>query len=297
MIETNIKKLRDPFLLKENGVYYMYGTGVEADNDWKRTQYTCYRNTSGKLDGNWVKVENLYVKPETGEKNFWAPEVHKYRDNFYMFTTYFSSVTQKRGSTILKATSPEGPFTEITNGTITPPDWHCIDSTFYIDSKGQPWMVFVHEWPNFEDKIGKMAVAKLSDDLTHLISEPKDIFRADDAPWAGGRGVTDGCFLYTTKKGSLLMIWSNFDSHGYAVGIARSKNGRPDGEWEQEEKLLYSKSMGWEYDGGHGMIFQDTDGKKYLCIHAPNTPTADRNEVPIILPVIEKDDTLVCEPE
>lgn len=93
------------------------------------------------------------------------------------------------------------------------------------------------------------------------------------------------------------MIWSNFDNYGYAVGIARSKNGKPDGEWEQEEKPLYSKSMGLQYDGGHGMIFQDTDGKKYLCIHTPNTPTGDRNEVPTILPVIEKDDTLVCEPE
>lgn len=162
-----------------------------------------------------------------------------------------------------------GPFVEITNGTITPAHLNSIDSTFYVDPDGQPWMIFVNEWPNFEDKIGKMAVAKLSDDLTCLISEPIDLFKASEPKWTGGRNVTDGCFMYTTKKGSLLMIWSNFDDHGYAVGIAKSTNNKIDGKWIHEDKALYSKSMNTKYDGGHGMIFTDTDGQKYLCIHTP----------------------------
>lgn len=294
MIETSIKKLRDPFLLIENGVYYMYGTGVGADNDWKQTEYACYKNTSGRLDGEWVKVENLYVKPALGECNFWAPEVHKYKGDFYMLATYKSTLTGKRGCTILKSASPEGPFVEITNGPATPADSFAIDATLYVDPEGKPWMFFVNEWPNFEDKIGKMSVARLSDDLTHLISDPIDLFRADDPKWTGGRNVTDGCFMYTTAAGSLIMTWSNFDDHGYAVGIARSENGKPDGKWIHEEKTLYSKAMGTKYDGGHGMIFTDTDGQKYLCLHMPNVPDGDRSEVPTLIPVYEENDTLVC---
>ncbi|MBQ4136867.1 MAG: family 43 glycosylhydrolase [Clostridia bacterium] len=295
MIETNIKKLRDPFILVEDGVYYAYGTGVGADNDWKNTIYACYKNTSGRLDGEWVRIENeIYVKPAHADRNLWAPEVHKYKGEFYMFTTYHSTHTDRRGSTVLKSKSPEGPFVEITRGTITPPEWDAIDSTLYIDPEGKPWMVFVHEWTRTDDNIGRMSIARMSDDLTRLISEPVDIFRADDPAWSGGRNVTDGCFMYTTKKGSLLMIWSNFCESGYGVGIARSENGNVNGKWIQEEKMLYSKALSGKYDGGHGMIFKALDGKMYLSVHTPNVPEDDRSEVPTFIEVIEENDTLVC---
>ena len=32
MIVTNVEGLRDPFILCENGVYYLYGTGVINGN-------------------------------------------------------------------------------------------------------------------------------------------------------------------------------------------------------------------------------------------------------------------------
>ena len=49
MIESNIKKLRDPFILVENGVYYAYGTGVGDDNDWKTSVYACYKTQAADL--------------------------------------------------------------------------------------------------------------------------------------------------------------------------------------------------------------------------------------------------------
>lgn len=294
MIETSIKKLRDPFILVENGVYYAYGTGVSNMTDWNDTSYACFKNVSGRLDGEWTRLPQIYVNPPHAVKNRWAPEVHKYKGAFYMFTTYYSDETNHRGSTILRSESPEGPFVEITNGHITQPDWDCIDATFYVDREGQPWMIFVHEWTCTEDRIGRMAAAKLSDDLTHFISEPIELFRADAPKWAGGRGVTDGCFMYDTEDGGLIMLWSNFDDHGYAVGVAKSSNGRVDGEWIQEETPIFSRSMTGKYDGGHGMIFTSLEGRKYLCIHSPNKPTPEREEVPVLIPVEERDGTVVC---
>ena len=187
----------------------------------------------------------------------------------------------------MKSDSPEGPFIEITNGHITPLEWDCIDGTFYVDEENQPWMIFVHEWVSTDDNVGRMAAAKLSDDLTYFISEPIELFRADEPEWAK-HGVTDGCFMYKTEDNQLLMLWSNFDKNGYCVAIARSENGKIDGEWVHDKKQLFSKETYGRYDGGHGMIFTDIDGQMYLSIHSPNSPVDDRLEKPIFIPVFEE---------
>lgn len=232
------------------------------------------------------------IKPADADKNYWAPEVYQYNGAYYMFITYHSSITDHRGCTIMKADSPEGPFVEITCGQITPRDWDSIDGTFYVDSDGQLWMIFVHEWTSTDDGVGRMAAAKLSAGLTHFISTPFELFRADALEWATAN-VTDGCWMYRCADGQLLMLWSNWDSAGYCVGIARSANGRIDGEWTQDKTLLYAKSMTGTYDGGHGMLFTDTDGQMYLSIHSPNTATKSRRERPVFIPVDERNCSLV----
>ena len=107
-------------------------------------------------------------------------------------------------------------------------------------------------------------------------------------------GVTDGCWMYTTESGDLLMLWSNNDEFGYCVGVARSSNGRLDGEWIHED-LLYARSMTVEnrYDGGHGMIFTDRDGQMYLSFHSPNSKVGDRSETAVFLAIREENNRLV----
>lgn len=293
MIITNVQGLRDPFMLVENGVYYLYGSGVYG-GDWDNTVWDCYINDSGSLLGEWKRVDNLvYEKPKDALNKFWAPEVHKYKENFYMISTYFSESKQHKGCTVLKSSSPTGPFVEISNGHITPSGIDCIDATLYVDKNNQPWLIFVHEWACTDDGIGRMAAAKLSDDLSQLISEPIELFRANSPSWTN-KCVTDGCFMYTTKENELLMLWSNFtDDDKYCVGIAKSDNGTVEGNWIHQDTLLFSEKKGNGYDGGHGMIFTDTDGQKYLSLHSPNTPCEEFLERTVLIPVEEKDNTLV----
>lgn len=282
IITSSIPQLRDPYILVgDDGVYYAYGTG------WRY-----YKNASGSLAGEWEGPFACVEVPAEVDGCQWAPEVHRYAGAYYMITTYHSSATGHRGCTILKADSPEGPFREISNGQITPHDWDAIDGTLYVDEAGQPWLVFVHEWTSTEDKIGRMAAAKLSSDLTALISEPIELFGARDAAWATN-GVTDGCYMYKTAAGDLLMIWSNWDDCGYCVGIARSSNGRLDGKWTHDTARLYSKGQTGTYDGGHGMIFTDVDGQLYLSFHSPNNASDGRRETPVFLPIRESGHTLV----
>ncbi len=281
MIVSSIGYLRDPCIILEDGVYYAYGTR------WK-----CFRNTSGRLDGAWEFLGVVVDIPEDAADNYWAPEVHKYNGEYYMFTTYKSQATGHRGCVIMKSSTPEGPFKMITDGHITPKDWDAIDGTFYVDEEGQPWMVFVHEWTSMADGVGRMAAAKLSDDLTTFISEPIELFKATDPSWAVGK-ITDGCWMYKCATGELLMLWSNSDAYGYCVGVARSDNGRIDGNWTQDDELLYSKSMTGEFDGGHGMIFVSNRGQMYLSIHSPNSSSAGREETPVFIEIKEENGKLV----
>lgn len=285
LIVSSIEYLRDPAILVDDGVYYAYGTG-----------WSCYKNTSGSLKGEWTRVENFYVEPDDLQDHEWAPEVHKYNGAYYMFATYRSKTTQHRGCTVMRADSPEGPFVEISDGFLTPSDWDAIDATLYIDTDGQPWMVFAHEWTSTPGNIGSFAAAKLSDDLTHFISEPIELFKATDAKWAITQ-ITDGCFMHTSKDGDLCMIWSNFDgADAYCVGVAKSDNGKVDGNWIQEERAMFSTRYTGGYDGGHGMLFTDTDGTLYMSIHSPNThKEGGRRETPVFVPLVEKNGSLVWE--
>lgn len=291
MIITNVQGLRDPFLLLDDGVYYLYGTGV-TQGDWDNTVWDCYVNSAGSLTGPWERKESLiYEKPAHAQKQFWAPEVHKYRGRYYMLASYYSSKTHHRGSAILSAPTPTGPFVEISGGHVTPRDTDSIDATLYVDAKDRPWLIFVREWTGTDDGVGRMDAAKLSTDLTHLVSEPVELFRADSPAWTN-KNVTDGCFLHTLSDGHLLMLWSNHDPDGYCIGIAHSKSGDPAGPWEQEATPLYKRGTLDRHDGGHGMIFTDTDGARYICCHSPNQPCEDCRERTVFLLVGEKNGTL-----
>lgn len=293
IIKTGIKSLRDPFVLVTDEAYYIYGS--EVSGGWEQCGYACYKNTGELSSGEWKKLESeIYERPKDAEKQLWAPEVHKYKGEYYLFGSYFSAETNHRGCTIMKSSSPEGPFVEISDGVVTPSDWDAIDGTLYIDDNGAPWMVFVHEWTSTPDKVGRMAVARLSEDLTHFVSEPKDVFCAKDPEWANS-GCTDGPFMYRTEGGELLMLWSTFEGRDYCVVTARSKNGKVDGEWTHDDTPLFSKKLADGKDGGHGMIFTDGNGDMYLSIHSPNKTSEDEKEEVVFLRICEENGTLICE--
>jgi hypothetical protein len=203
-----------------------------------------------------------------------------------MFATFLPKDGGHRGTAILRSNSVIGPYQLWSNGPVTPRDWECLDGTFYIEAEGSPWMVFCHEWQQVDD--GQICAVRLSGDLRTTVGEPTLLFRASEAPWsaplkgrAPGSYVTDGPFIYRTKDGTLLMLWSSFGADGgYCIGVARSVSGDILGPWTQEEKALYAA------DGGHGMLFHGLDDKLYLAIHTPNkTP----NERAIFVELVETD--------
>ena len=260
--------IRDPFVLSENGVYYLYGT--RAENFGRHTGgFDVYRSTD-LVD--WSDPIPCFDSEACGlnrEVN-WAPEVHVYRGRYYMFAT-FTKENGLRGTYCLAADSPLGPFRPHSDGALTPQDWECLDGTLYVDPSGQPYLVFCHEHTQILN--GKICYVRLRDDLTAAEGEPVDLFCATD-PWYAPKPrrfhhyVTDGPFLFRTKNGTLLLLWSTFPDGRYAECIARSQSGGIEGPFEHLPPLITD-------DGGHGMIFRAGE-KLMLTFHTPNASLSER---------------------
>ncbi|MBR6748350.1 MAG: family 43 glycosylhydrolase [Clostridia bacterium] len=261
--------IRDPFILPDGGRYYLYGS--RGGETWGRcTGLDVY--VSDDLE-NWSEPTECFTPPAGfwSEKNFWAPEVHLYRGRYYMFASFISD-TRNRGTQILAADSPMGPFEPHSDGPVTPEEWMCLDGTLYVDEKNTPYMIFCHEWVQVKD--GEMCAVELTPDLRAPVGEPFLLFRASQLP--GVREleskdyVTDGPFMYRMESGKLLMIWSSFGAEGYLEAMAESEDNTLRGKWVNHEELLFSK------DGGHGMIFRAFDGRLMFVCHSPNQPPHER---------------------
>lgn len=296
-------QMRDPFVLPvaSEGLYYLYGS---TDKDiWKGpgVGFDVYR--SRDLAANdWEGPLPAFRPPQGfwGHLNFWAPEVHLYRGRYYMFAS-FKAHGVPRGTAVLVADSPAGPFLPWSDGPLTPRDHEALDGTLYIDRAGHPWMVFCHEWVQIGN--GTIEAIRLSEDLKTVAGPPITLFTGASAPWvrklighhvasaiatykpdpAKGLYVTDGPFLHRTAAGVLLLLWSSFGNGGYAMGLARSMTGEITGPWVHQPDPL------WPHDGGHGMIFKTFEGVPHLTLHHPNvTP----NERPLFHPLTEFRDTV-----
>ncbi len=273
--------IRDPFVLPFEGKYYLYGT--RGATTWTvASGLDVY--VSDDLQ-NWSEAHECFSVPEKfwANKEIWAPEVHLYNGKFYMFVT-FRSDDRERGTQILRSDSPMGPFLPFTDDAITPPEMRSLDGTLYIDKNGDPYIVFCHEWQQITD--GRICAMKLTRDLSAPAGKPVVLFSASEPGWMDKTRetfITDGPFMYRTKGGRLLLIWSTFVSGDYIQAVACSDNGEIDGNWHHEKPLF-------EKDGGHGMIFTDFSGNLHLILHSPNETYLER---PVMFDIVEQNDTLV----
>lgn len=287
-MKANAIQMRDPFVLpvKEEGMYYLYGTTDKDCSAERATGFDVYRSRD-LLD--WEGPFPAFRPTEDfwAVKNFWAPEVYAYQGRYYMFAS-FKRDGVSRGTQVLAADDPKGPFLPHSPGPVTPPDWECLDGTLFVDDNEDPWMVFCHEWVQILD--GSFCAIRLTRDLKAAAGEPQLLFYASEASWIRPympiRGqetyVSDGPFFYRTQDG-LMLLWSSYGEQGYAIAMAVSETGTVLGPWRQLEEPLYAK------DGGHGMVFRRFDGQLMLAIHSPNdTP----NERPLFIAVEEKEGRL-----
>ncbi|MGV3764457.1 glycoside hydrolase family 43 protein [Parapedobacter sp.] len=284
--------IRDPYIVadKETQTYFLYKSSPVGSGDTRSSGVVVFK--SKDLE-HWEGPYTVFATPDdnwiTGA--IWAPEVHRYNGKYYLFATLNSDIDWKkkradwprysfRGTQLFYADSPMGPFVPFDGKKPhTPMDWMALDGTLWVED-GKPYMIFCHEWVQVED--GTMELVELEHDLSAAKGQPMTLFNASSAGWSTGMAhsdgtvsyVTDGCFVYRTKTGKLLMIWSSFKEGQYAIGIAESTTGRVTGPWRQQENVLFAEN------GGHGMLFEAFDGTLMLTFHGPNSPNgAERAQI------------------
>lgn len=295
-MKTQNINVRDPYVLLHEGVYYLYGT--RSATCWGEADgFDCY--CSRDLE-NWEGPFEVFRRPEGffADRSYWAPECYAHNGKFYLITT-LGSADRKKGVYALTAADPRGPFELVDDKPLTPENWACIDGSIFRDEENVPWLLFSH---SFEDvPTGDMCAVKLSDDLCRAVSEPACLFSAAEAPWAtpvpfaeaefgmtGDVYFTDGPCVHRMESGALVMLWSSWSTQGYAVGTALSPSGELMGPWEHLPEKLFPR------DGGHGMLFENREGKLVYTLHYPN----DRyKEHPIFREVKEFGDALVLAEE
>ena len=199
--------IRDPFILRDNGKYYMYGTRAK-DFGMKTGGFDVY---IGDDLENWSDPKPVFDSEKAGLNggSNWAPEVHKYKGKYYMFAT-FETEKDKRGTYSLVCDTPDGEFHRNSPKSLTPENRMSLDGTLYIDGEGKPYLIFCHE--HIQILNGTVCRVALNDDLSAPIGDPVTLFAGSDSYGRtfieGERYVTDGPFLYRGKNDRLYMIWS-----------------------------------------------------------------------------------------
>ena len=270
MKRTDIR-VRDPFIVLENGIYYMYATTGE------RT-LSCYYS---KDLVNWEEGKVVFEIPENfwAYKDVWAGEVHRYKGKFYLFVSLLGT-NGLRGTQIAVSDTPDGEFVPLVDRAVTPLDRSCIDGTLFVQD-GKPYILYSLDWPDnyIAEKdvyVGEIWCSELTEDLTSMKGEAVRLFASDEVPISKQtpdhlmlddkmvtRYGSDAPFVQKLSGGELYLTWSPYLDDHYVVLSAISKSGNVFGPWEHLDSPFF------EADGGHSMFFNDVYGRKIMSLHSP----------------------------
>ena len=282
-IPTDSIYCRDPFIVADSasGIYYLYRSSTTEEGLGGVEVFKSQDLAT------WYGPQRVFTAPKDNFINgyVWAPEVHCFKGNWYLFATMNTDRTWAespegwpaftyRGTQIYRSASLEGPFLPLAEDPTTPKDWMALDGTLWVED-GIPYMVFCHEWVQTID--GTFELMPLKKDLSGAAGEPVTLFTASQAPWISPVNqwteadgvqkpayVSDGNFVYRTKDGELLILWSSFKDGKYCVAISRSASGKIAGPWSCDPEPIFDQ------DGGHPMVFRAFDGSLKIAFHQPN---------------------------
>lgn len=271
----NIITLADPTILLDGDTYYLYGTSSDEG-------FVCYssedlehwRGPVGVADGFCLKRGDAW-----GDKLFWAPQVMKIGDVYYMFYVANEQLA------VASSSSPRGPFKNPAKAMI-PASQKEIDPFVFHDSDGK--------WYIYHDRLidgNRIYVAGLEDDFAKMREESVRLCVGADsshkwentanAEWPVCEGPT---VVKVGKKYFLFYSCNDFRNPDYAVGVAVADS--PAGPWHKDKHnpLISRKDFGIN-GTGHGDLFRDKQGQwRYVFhTHYDNSTVAPRRTAIVTL--------------
>ncbi len=270
VLNKGVFTLADPYILEDNGTFYMYGTlsrsGIivcKSNNlrDWS----DCCGNAQFNLA--------LYREDVWGEYNFWAPEVYKVGNKYVM--TY----TSEKHICYAESDSPCGPFVQRTKSPYLI-DEEGIDSSFFFDDSGHAYLC----WDRHSAQ-GGVYMAQMSDDLQSIQTETATwVLDVSYKSWENRDGWICEAPQVIKKNDAYYLIYScnSYESQDYAVGYAVSNN--PMGPYKKYSNNPILHKHGGYFGTGHASLLCSSKGD-YIVYHAHHSEDVVEPRMTLISPI------------
>jgi beta-xylosidase len=265
----------DPFVLKHDGQYYLFGT---TDPNRGFRVYT-----SPDLV-RWQEAGFAYERSDTtwGQPPFWAPEVLHYRDRFYMTYSARDPASGHLLTALAVSDRPEGPYRDL-HAPWFDLGHSAIDSHLFVDDDGQPYVYFSKNGMQDGYSFGIIYGAPVERDLRGLAAAPVLLMQAEQdwerINYAENR-ANEGSFVLK-HEGRYYMTYSANHTFrpGYGIGVATAD--APLGPWTKDpDNPLAGTDRAVGYSGaGHNAITTSPDGtERFMVYHTHADPDHPENQ-------------------
>ncbi len=275
----NISGIGDPFVLKDNGLYYMYCTSA-PDVGFK--VWTSENLVDWKEKG--LAFNNNFPGNGWGTGDFWAPEVIYYDSVYYM--VYSTRAPDgKLKICLAKSNHPLGPFVNVKTPWLDE-NLVCIDGHIFLDQDGTPYLFFAKDCSeNIVNgkHVSQIYVQRLTPHTLEPVGEPQFCIQPSQ-PWEHPNDEwqwNEGPFVLKHNGYYYLMFSANyFASQDYAIGYATART--PFGPWTKfsgNPILQKDLSIGVSGPGHNSVTTSPDDTEMFIVYHThtdPQHPSGDR---------------------
>ena len=258
----------DPYIIEDNGNFYVYATGSEGVH--------CYKSSS--LTGDYEYLGIVFVME--GRKEYWAPAVIKIEDTFYMYVSNMPATSDdvhEQALLVAKSKKPEGPFV-YANQLAAP---FSIDAHPALNESGLYMFYSVNDYE--VEKAGTRIIVdkmdnpfKLNGNPVEVVSPsiPEEIFMKDRFKKGQDWYTIEGaCYFYESGIHYLLYSANCYESEFYFVNYATSDSKETDLRnivyYKQPSADVYKPLLArndFEEGTGHNSVI-NYNGEWYIVYH------------------------------
>ncbi|GAA4377433.1 arabinan endo-1,5-alpha-L-arabinosidase [Hymenobacter koreensis] len=284
----------DPVLIRQNGTYYMFGTG-KGITVWSSRDRQTWKPEKPVFAS--APAWAVQAVPGFRDNHIWAPDISYHDGLYYLF--YSISAFGKNTSCIglavnktLDASAPnykwedKGPVIQSVPGRDM---WNAIDPNLVRDEAGKPWLSFGSFWDGIK-------LVQLRADLTGpaqpeqwrtLARRPRNPALTDSLP---GDGAIEAPFIF--RKGGYYYLFTSFDyccrgpesTYKMVVGRAKSLTGpyldQAGKSLEQGGGTLVLEGNKSWFGVGHNSVYT-FDNADYLVFHGYDATDKGRSKLRI----------------